>query len=110
MPLKIHNTLTRRKEEFVPLSPGHVGIYVCGPTVYGPAHLGHAKSYVGFDVVVRWLRHSGLHVRYVQNITDVGHLVSDADEGEDKIGKEAAARGLQPMEVAERWTREYFED
>ena len=110
MPLRIHNTLTRRKEDFQPLTPGRVGIYVCGPTVYGPAHLGHAKSYVAFDVVVRWLRHSGYAVRYVQNITDVGHLVSDADEGEDKIAREARARGLEPMEVAERWTREYFED
>ena len=89
MSLYIYNSLKRAKEKFEPLRPGMVSIYVCGPTVYGHAHLGHAKSYVSFDVVVRWLRHSGYHVKYVQNITDVGHLTDDADEGEDKISKQA---------------------
>ncbi|HMS18644.1 MAG TPA: class I tRNA ligase family protein, partial [Planctomycetota bacterium] len=76
--LKITNTLSRSKEVFVPLVEGHVGIYVCGPTVYSDTHLGHAKSYVSFDVIVRYLRHLGYRVRYVQNITDVGHLTDDA--------------------------------
>jgi len=84
MALKVYNSLTRRKEEFKPLKKGSVGIYVCGPTVYGHAHLGHAKSYVSFDVLVRYLRYLGYSVTYVQNITDVGHLTDDADEGEDK--------------------------
>ena len=108
--LKLYNTLTRKKEVFKPLHPGFVGIYVCGPTVYGHAHLGHAKSYISFDVIVRYLRYLGYKVRYVQNITDVGHLVSDADEGEDKIAKQARLEQLEPMEVAERYTRSYFED
>ncbi len=108
--LKLYNSLTRKKEIFKPIHPGFVGIYVCGPTVYGHAHLGHAKSYISFDVIVRYLRHIGYKVRYVQNITDVGHLVSDADEGEDKIGKQARLEKLEPMEVVERYTRSYFED
>ncbi len=108
--LKLYNSLTRKKEVFKPIHPGFVGIYVCGPTVYGHAHLGHAKSYISFDVIVRYLRHTGYQVRYVQNITDVGHLVSDADEGEDKIGKQARLEKLEPMEVVERYTRSYFED
>lgn len=108
--LKLYNSLTRKKEVFKPIHPGFVGIYVCGPTVYGHAHLGHAKSYISFDVIVRYLRYSGFRVRYVQNITDVGHLVSDADEGEDKIGKQARLEQLEPMEVVERYTKSYFED
>lgn len=108
--LKLYNTLTRRKEVFEPLHHGFVGIYVCGPTVYGHSHIGHAKSYVSFDVIVRYLRYLGYKVRYVQNITDVGHLVSDADEGEDKIAQQARLEQLEPMEVAERYTRSYFED
>ncbi len=108
--LKLYNSLTRKKEVFKPIHPGFVGIYVCGPTVYGHAHLGHAKSYISFDVIVRYLRHIGYQVRYVQNITDVGHLVSDADEGEDKIGRQARLEKLEPMEVVERYTRSYFED
>ena len=81
MPLQVYNTLHRTKEVFVPQAQGYVGIYVCGPTVYGHSHLGHAKSYVSFDVIVRYLRSSGYQVLYVQNITDVGHLTDDADEG-----------------------------
>ena len=110
MALQITNDLTRQKEEFVPLYPGRVGIYVCGPTVYDHPHVGHAKSYVSFDVVVRYLRFLGYRVRYVQNITDVGHLTDDADEGEDKILRRAARDRLEPMELVEIYTRSYFED
>jgi cysteinyl-tRNA synthetase len=110
MALQLHNSLTRRKEEFKPLEEGRVGIYVCGPTVYGHAHLGHAKSYVSFDILVRYLRYLGYNVTYVQNITDVGHLTDDADEGEDKIAKEARKEKKHPMVIAEFYTRSYFED
>lgn len=107
MALKFYNTLTRKKEEFIPLHEGRVGIYVCGPTVYDHAHIGHAKSYISFDVIVRYLRYLGYRVRYVQNITDVGHLL---DTGEDRILKGAARERLEPMELVERYTRSYFED
>jgi cysteinyl-tRNA synthetase len=110
MTLKIYNTLTRQKDEFAPLHKGHVGIYVCGPTVYDHAHLGHAKSYVCFDVVVRYLRYLDYKVRYVQNITDVGHLTDDADQGEDKILKRAKTERVEPMELVEKYKRSYFED
>ena len=110
MGLNLYNSLTRRKEEFEPLQEGAVGIYVCGPTVYGHAHLGHAKSYVSFDVLVRYLRYLGYGVTYVQNITDVGHLTDDADEGEDKIGEAAKREKKHPMALAESYTRSYFED
>ncbi len=110
MGLKVHNSLTRKREEFVPLNPPKVGIYVCGPTVYGHSHLGHAKSYVSFDAIIRWLKFSGYEVNYVQNITDVGHLTDDADEGEDKIIAEARRRGLHPMAVVEVFMRSYYED
>ena len=108
--LKVYNSLTRQKEEFKPRREGFVGIYVCGPTVYGHSHIGHAKSYVSFDAIVRYLRFLDYRVRYVQNITDVGHLTDDADEGEDKVGEKAREMGLEPMEVAEHFTRSYFED
>ncbi len=110
MPLKIYNTLGRKLEEFQPLNPPRVGMYVCGPTVYGHSHLGHAKSYVSFDAIVRWLRFGGYQVNYVQNITDVGHLTDDADAGEDKIIAEARRRGLHPMAVVDIFTRSYLED
>ena len=114
MPLSIYNTLTREKEEFAPLAPPHVGMYVCGPTVYGHPHLGHAKSYISFDVILRYLRYRGYDVLYVQNITDVGHLTDDthgmADEGEDKIIREARRQHRHPMAVVEFYTRSYFED
>ncbi len=110
MGLQLYNSLTRRHEEFEPLEKGRVGIYVCGPTVYGHAHLGHAKSYVSFDVLVRYLRYLGYNVTYVQNITDVGHLTDDADEGEDKIVKAAKKEKKHPMALAEYYTRSYFED
>ncbi|AOS85122.1 cysteine--tRNA ligase [Chlorobaculum limnaeum] len=108
--LAIYNSLSRTKEPFEPLHPGIATIYVCGPTVYGHAHLGHAKSYVSFDVVVRWMRHLGLKVKYVQNITDVGHLTDDADEGEDKIQKQARLEKTEPMEIAQYYTRSFYED
>ena len=110
MGLELYNSLTRRQEEFVPLEEGRVGMYVCGPTVYGHAHLGHAKSYISFDILLRYLRYLGYNVTYVQNITDVGHLTDDADEGEDKIAKKAKAEHKHPMAIAEYYTRSYFED
>lgn len=110
MPLKIYNTLTRKKEEFKPIHDGRVGIYVCGPTVYGHSHIGHAKSYVSFDVIVRYLRYLGYKVLYVQNITDVGHLTDDADQGEDKIEKQSRLDRVHPMEIAQKYTQSYFED
>ena len=105
--LTIYNTLTRRKEAFEPLTPGRVGMYVCGPTVYGDPHLGHARPAVTFDLLFRNLKASGYRVRYVRNITDVGHLEHDADEGEDKIAKKARLEQLEPMEVAHYYTERY---
>ncbi len=110
MALRLYNTLGRRIEEFKPLCEGRVGIYVCGPTVYGHAHLGHAKSYVSFDVLIRYLRFLGYAVTHVQNITDVGHLTDDADAGEDKIGRQAQRERKHPMAIAEFYTRSFFED
>lgn len=102
--LKIFNTLTREKETFEPLKPPHVGMYVCGPTVYSDVHLGNVRSFLSFDVVYRYLRFCGYKVRYVRNITDVGHLVDDADEGEDKIAKKARIEELEPMEIVQKYT------
>jgi cysteinyl-tRNA synthetase len=110
MPLQIYNTLGRKKEEFSPLVAGRVGMYVCGPTVYSDAHIGHAKSYVTFDVVRRYLQFLGYQVRYVENITDVGHLTDDADEGEDKLIKKSGEVKLHPMQIAETYTRRFYED
>jgi cysteinyl-tRNA synthetase len=110
MPLKIYNTLTRHKEEFKPIVEGRVGMYVCGPTVYGHSHIGHAKSYISFDIVARYLRYAGYNLLYVQNITDVGHLTDDADEGEDKILKQSKKDRVHPMQIVEMYTRSYFDD
>lgn len=110
MALKIFNTLTRKKEVFTPLKKGRVGIYVCGPTVYDHPHIGHAKSYISFDIVVRYLRYLGYKVRYVQNITDVGHLTDNADGGEDKIEKRARIEEVEPMELVEMYMRSYYDD
>ncbi len=110
MPLHIYNTLTREKEEFKPLHDGVVGMYVCGPTVYSHSHIGHGKSYVSFDVIVRYLRYLGYKVLYVQNITDVGHLLGDTNEGEDRLLRQSRIEQKHPMEIAEEYTRSYFED
>lgn len=105
MALRVYNVLNRRKEEFVPLVPGRINMYVCGPTVYDFPHVGHGKLYVSMDVVVRYLRFSGYDVRYVQNITDVGHLL---DTGEDRILRGAQRERKEPMAIVEKYTREYF--
>ena len=105
--LTIYNTLTRSKEKFEPLNPPFVGMYVCGPTVYGDAHLGHARPAITFDFIYRYLLHHNFKVRYVRNITDVGHLEGDADAGEDKIGKKARAENIEPMEIVQHYTNRY---
>lgn len=106
----VYNTLSRTKETFIPINPPYVGLYVCGPTVYGDAHLGHARPAITFDLVFRYLQHIGYKVRYVRNITDVGHLENDADEGEDKIAKKAKLEEMEPMEVVHYFTRRYHHD
>lgn len=105
--LFLYNTFTHQKELFVPINPPFVGLYVCGPTVYGEPHLGHARSAITFDILYRYLKHLGYKVRYVRNITDVGHLENDADDGEDKIAKKARLEQLEPMEVAQYYTDAY---
>ena len=105
--IQIYNTLTRQKEVFTPIVKNHVGMYVCGPTVYGDPHLGHARPGITFDVVFRYLKNSGYKVRYVRNITDAGHLENDADEGEDKIAKKARLEQLEPMEIVQFYTISY---
>lgn len=107
--LTIYNTLTREKEVFNPLNPPNVGLYVCGPTVYSDVHLGNVRSFLSFDVVYRYLTYLGYKVRYVRNITDVGHLVSDADEGEDKIARKARLEKLEPMEIVQKYTNGFHE-
>ena len=106
-PLHIYNSLTREKELFKPINEKHVGLYVCGPTVYGDPHLGHARPYIVFDVLLRLLTAQGYKVRYVRNITDVGHLENDADEGEDKIAKKARLEQIEPMEVVQFYTNKF---
>lgn len=110
MSLVVYNTITRKKEEFKSIHEGLVGMYVCGPTVYGYPHLGHAKSYVSFDIIYRYLMYLGYKVKYVQNITDVGHLVGDAESGEDKIEKIAKIESIDPVEIAYKFESIYFED
>jgi cysteinyl-tRNA synthetase len=107
--LKIYNTLTRKTESFNTILDGYVGMYVCGPTVYNHAHLGNARTFISFDVVYRYLLHLGYKVRYVRNITDAGHLESDADEGEDKISKKAKLEKLEPMEIVQRYTIDFHQ-
>lgn len=107
--LRIYNTLKREKEAFEALNPPSVGLYVCGPTVYNYVHLGNCRTFTSFDFIYRYLTHLGYKVRYVRNITDVGHLVNDADEGEDKIAKEAKLRNLEPMEVVQKYTNHFHD-
>ncbi|MCF8324635.1 MAG: cysteine--tRNA ligase [Leadbetterella sp.] len=107
--LKIYNSLSRQKEIFEPIVPNHVGMYVCGPTVYNFVHLGNVRTFMTFDVLYRYLIHIGYKVRYVRNITDVGHLVGDGDEGEDKIGKMAKLEQLEPMEIVQRYTNDFHD-
>ncbi len=105
--LKVYNSLTREKEVFTPITPGHVGLYVCGPTVSGESHLGHARPYVTFDIVYRWLMHLGYKVRYVRNITDAGHFEEEGRAAEDKISKKAMLEKLEPMELVQKYTNLY---
>ena len=108
MTLQLYNTLTRRKEEFIPINGKSVGMYVCGPTVYGDPHLGHARPAITFDVVFRYLNVLDYKVRYVRNITDAGHLENDAEEGEDKITKKARIEQLEPMEIVLVYHRRFL--
>src|SRR5436190_20436606 len=108
--LKVNNSLTRQKEVFKPITPGHVGMYVCGPTVSGESHLGHARPYITFDVIYRYLSHLGYKVRYVRNITDVGHLADEVEgTGEDRIQRKARIEKLEPMEVAQMYANSFQE-
>lgn len=107
--LKVYNTLTREKEFFKPLNPPNIGMYVCGPTVYSDVHIGNCRTIVSFDVIFRYLQYLGYSVRYVRNITDVGHLENDADEGEDKIAKKAKLENIEPMEVVQKYTNGFHE-
>ena len=107
--LKLYNSLTSQKEEFKPILEGNVGMYVCGPTVYSNVHLGNCRTFISFDLVYRYLKHLGYKVRYVRNITDVGHMVDDADEGEDKIAKKARLEQIEPMEVVQRYTVDFHQ-
>ena len=108
--LKLYNTLSKTKEEFKPINPGKVGMYVCGPTVYDHCHLGHARGYVSMDVLRRYLEYSGYEVRHIMNYTDVGHLTDDADDGEDKIEKQAVKEKIDPMEIADKYIKSCQED
>ena len=107
--LHIGNSLSRKKEPFVPINAPYVGMYVCGPTVYSNVHLGNVRTFLTFDVVFRYLLHLGYKVRYVRNITDVGHLTGDSDDGEDKIGKKARLENIEPMEVVQRYTNDFHD-
>ncbi len=105
--LKVYNSLSGKKEVFEPINEGHVGMYVCGPTVYSNVHLGNCRTFMSFDMIFRYLKHLGFKVRYVRNITDAGHLEDDADEGEDKISKKARLEKIEPMEVVQRYTVDF---
>lgn len=105
--LKVYNTLHRKKEIFQPINPPHVGMYVCGPTVYSEVHLGNSRTFISFDIIFRYLTHLGYKVRYVRNITDAGHLENDADQGEDKIAKKARLEELEPMEIVQKYTLDF---
>ncbi|MFM9006689.1 MAG: class I tRNA ligase family protein, partial [Flavobacteriales bacterium] len=107
--LFLYNSLSRKKEAFTPITPGHVGLYVCGPTVYNDVHLGNVRTFTTFDVVYRYLLECGYKVRYVRNITDVGHLTGDSDDGEDKIAKRAKIENLEPMEVVQKYTNGFHD-
>ena len=107
--LRINNSLTGKKELFEPIHAPHVGMYVCGPTVYSDVHLGNVRTFLSFDVIFRYLMHLGYKVRYVRNITDVGHLVNDEDNGEDKIAKKAKLENIEPMEVVQRYTQDFHQ-
>lgn len=108
-PVQISNSLSRKKEPFVPLKAPHVGLYVCGPTVYSDVHLGNVRTFCSFDLVYRYLTHLGYKLRYVRNITDAGHLENDADEGEDKISQRARLEELEPMEIVQKYTLGFHE-
>lgn len=108
--MKLYNTFTRKKETFEPIADGKVSMYVCGPTVYGMPHLGHAKSYINFDIIFRYFKYLGYKVKYVQNITDVGHLVGDGDSGEDKISRQSKIEDLDAYEIAYKYEVEYFKN
>jgi len=105
--LRVYNSLTKKKELFEPISPPFVGMYVCGPTVYSDVHLGNVRTFLSFDIIFRYLKHLGYNVRYVRNITDVGHLENDADEGEDKISKKAKLENLEPMEIVQKYANDF---
>ncbi|MFY8165496.1 MAG: class I tRNA ligase family protein, partial [Sediminibacterium sp.] len=107
MPLKIYNSLTRQKEDFQPINPPYVGMYVCGPTVSGESHLGHARPFITFDVVYRFLLNKGYKVRYVRNITDAGHFEEEGKVAEDKIATKAILEKLEPMELVQKYTQLY---
>src|ERR1044072_2880875 len=104
MSLKVYNSLTRKKEEFTTITPGHVGMYVCGPTVSGESHLGHARPFITFDIIYRYLTYLGYKVRYVRNITDAGHFEEEGRQAEDKISKKATLEKLEPMELVQKYT------
>lgn len=108
-PLKVYNSLTRQKEVFTPINAPYVGMYVCGPTVSGESHLGHARPFITFDVVFRYLQHLGYKVRYVRNITDAGHFEEEGREAEDKIATKAVLEKLEPMELVQKYTNLLFE-
>ncbi len=107
--LKIYNSISSEKETFKPINEGNIGMYVCGPTVYSNVHLGNVRTFMSFDMIYRYFLHLGYKVRYVRNITDVGHIVDDIDEGEDKIAKKARIEQLEPMEIVQRYTVDFHE-